>query len=87
MGNMLEEDNSMKVDLSLKRGAFIGKTHSLFQEFHYMDPDVLVKIMTIFNSSFYGSNLWVIFSSNCDKIYESWNVHVLSQAAYKIRKF
>ena len=63
IGSMLQGDNSMKVDLSQKRGTFIGRMNSLLQEFHYVDPDVLIKIINIFNTSYYGSSLWDIFSS------------------------
>ena len=76
LGNLLQLDNSMKVDLSQKRGKFIGKVVSLFQEFHYVDPDVLVKILNIFTTSFYGSSLWDIFSPECEKLFKSWNVAI-----------
>ena len=34
LGNILEIDNSMKSDMALKRGRFIGKVNQLLQEFH-----------------------------------------------------
>ena len=40
LGNILQCDNSMKIDCSVKRGKFIGKVNSLLQEFHYVDPSV-----------------------------------------------
>ena len=76
LGSTLQLDNSMKMDLCQKRGKFIGKMTSLFQEFSYVDPEVLVKIMNIFNTSFYGSNLWDIFSADCEKLFKSWNVAI-----------
>ena len=76
LGNLLQLDNSMKVDMSQKRGKFIGKMSSLFQEFHYVNPDIFVKIMNIFTTSFYGSNLWDIFSNDCDRLFKSWNVAI-----------
>ena len=76
LGNMLQQDNTMRVDLSQKRGKFIGKVVSLFQEFHYVDHDVFLKIMNIFTTSFYGSSLWDIFSSDCEKLFKSWNVSI-----------
>ena len=74
LGNMLQQENSMKVVICQKRGKFIGKMVSLFQEFHFVDSDVLVKLTNMFNTSFYGSNLWDIFSADCEKLYRSWNV-------------
>ena len=34
LGNVLQNDNSMKIDMSIKRGQFIGRINSLLQEFH-----------------------------------------------------
>ena len=76
LGNVLQSDNSMKVDLALKRGRFIGKVNSLLQEFHYVDPSVFIKIMTIFTTSFYGSGIWDLQSSECDRLFKSWKVSI-----------
>ena len=35
LGNILQCDNSMKIDCAMKRGRFIGKVNSLLQEFHF----------------------------------------------------
>ena len=39
LGNVFQNDNSMKVDCTLKRGKFIGKVNSLFQEIHFVKSD------------------------------------------------
>ena len=39
LGNLLECNNSMKRDISVKRGKFIGKLNSLSQEFFFTSPD------------------------------------------------
>ena len=74
LGNILEVDNSMKKDCSTKRANFVGKLNSLQQEFHFVKPDILVKILNIYAVSFYGSALWDIFSADCDRFYKAWNV-------------
>ena len=74
LGNILEVDNSMKKDCSTKRAKFVGKLNSLQQEFHFVKPDILVKILNIYAVSFYGSGLWNIFSADCDRFYKAWNV-------------
>ena len=57
LGNVMQCDNSMKIDCTLKRGKFIGKVNSLLQEFYFADPKVKMRLMNIFASSFYGSGL------------------------------
>ena len=76
LGNILQCDNSMTTDCTVKRGVFIGKVNSLFQEFSFVDPKVKMKLINIFASSFYGSGLWDLFSSACERLYKSWNVAV-----------
>ena len=76
LGHMLQADNSMKVDVAQKRGAFIGKINSLMQEFHYVSPDVFIKLMNTYATSLYGSNTWDIFSPECERLYTSYNVTI-----------
>ena len=45
LGNKLQCDNSMKQDMAMKKGKFIGKVNSLAQEFHYATPDVFLTIL------------------------------------------
>ena len=60
--------------MTQKRGQFIGKTNSLLQELGHVSHHVVLKL---FNSSvltLYGSNLWDLFSKDCEKLYTSFNV-------------
>ena len=67
LGNILECSNSMHQDCSIKRAKFIGKLNSLQQEFHFAEPDVQMKILNIYSTSFYGSGLWDVFKESCEK--------------------
>ena len=76
LGNTLQSDNSMCHDILLKRGKYIGKVNSLLQEFHYVKPNVLTRLVLIYATSFYGSGLWNLQSPECEKLYVSWNVTI-----------
>ena len=76
LGNILECNNSMKKDISVKRGQFIGKLNSMSQEFFFTSPDTFIKILNIYAVSFYGSGLWDLFSTDCERLYRAWNVAV-----------
>ena len=76
LGNILQSENSMRSDCAVKRGRFIGKVNSLLQEFHYAEPMVMVKLLNIYVTSFYGSCLWDLYSKDVDRIYKSWNVTI-----------
>ena len=76
LGNLLECNNSMKRDLTVKRGKFIGKLNSLSQELYYTSPDTFIRILNIYAVSFHGSGLWDLFSDDCDRLYKAWNVAI-----------
>ena len=76
LGNLLQSDNSMSIDISQKRGKYIGKVNSLLQEFHFVKPEILTKLINLYATSFYGSGTWDIFSKDCEKLYKSWNVTI-----------
>ena len=73
LGNTLQEDNSMSMDCAIKRGQFIGKFHSLSQEFYYLSPDVKTKLLLLNGTCFYASSLWNLFSAQVERLYTSWN--------------
>ena len=76
LGNILQNDNSMKIDCTLKRGKYIGKVNSLLQEFHFVKAEVFIKILNIYTTSFYGSGLWDLYSKEVDRFYKAWNVTI-----------
>ena len=78
LGHILQCDNSMTADIALKRGAFIGRVNSILQEFYCAPLNVLMKLMHIYATCLYGSNLWDILSPKCEKIYTSYNVAIRS---------
>ena len=76
LGHVLQSDNSMQIDISRKRGIFIGKMNSILQEFRFVTPDTLIKLMNSYSITLYGSNTWDIFSADCEKLYTSFNVAI-----------
>ena len=69
LGCTLEADNSMRTDMTMKRGKFIGKVNWLLQEFHFSDPSILAKLTRFYASSFYGLLLWNLLSKDADRLY------------------
>ena len=60
----------------MKRGKFIGKVNSLFQEFHFVKSDIFIKMLNIYVTSFYGSGLWDLYSKEVDRLFKAWNVTI-----------
>ena len=67
-------DNSLDRDCDIKRSKFVGKVHSLTQELHFASSDVVLNLLNVYCTSFFGSNCWNIFSNNCDRFFKAWNV-------------
>ena len=76
LGNILQSDNSMRADCLAKRAKFIGKVNSLLQEFSFVDSSVMVRILEIYVTNFYGSSLWDLYSPEVTRIFSSWNVTI-----------
>ena len=74
LGCTLDSENTMKQDIALKHGRYVGKVNSLLQEIHFADKDIILKLLNTSTTSFYGSPLWDLYSASCDKLYKSWNV-------------
>ena len=84
VGNILECDNSFTHDCQIKRGQFIGKIHSLNQEFYCATSNVKTTLYSIFTLSFYGSSLWNLFGPEVERIYKSYNVAI--RIAFKVNR-
>ena len=57
----------------VKRAIFYERTHSLKQEFNFAHPRLVCELLKIYGTSFYGSVLWKINSSEYGKLLRSWN--------------
>ena len=66
----------MSIDITSKRGAFVGKVNMLLQEFHFAAPEVLLKLVQTYACNVYGSNTWNLFSTDCQRLFTSFNVAV-----------
>ena len=60
----------------MKRGQFIGKIHSLLNEFYFATPDVKTRLFDIYATCFYSSSLWNLFSPSTERLYKSFNVAI-----------
>ena len=68
-------ENTSKFILS-SRAKFVSKTHELQQELGDQHPQVFIRLVQTYLSSFYGSNLFNLFSETAEKLYISWNIFI-----------
>ena len=76
LGCTLQSENNFNQDMVTKRRKFNGIVNSLLQEFYYASPEVIMKFINVYACCFYGSQCWHIFSSQCNRIFTTWNVTI-----------
>ena len=74
LGHHIHMDEDMYHDLNAKRGEFISNIHSLRQEFGMLNPQSFMRLISIYHTSFYGSNLWDLGSKSSERLWSSWNI-------------
>ena len=74
LGTTITDDLNMNRDALEKRAQYVAKNNELMQEFHYAHPTTKVMVNNIFNTHFYGSPLWDLFSPSFVKLQKTWNV-------------
>ena len=72
LGHVFTRDGSCFNDCTSKKHTFIGKFHSLGQLLENKHPKVFMKLISIYMSDFYGSNLWNLFYMT-DSLFTEWN--------------
>ena len=74
LGMTLSDDGTMNQDVKVKRALFIDECHNLLEEFGQTHPEVQAKLLSLYNSSCYGSITWDLFGDWARKLYVSWNI-------------
>ena len=66
LGNLLRQ----------KRAILFDKVHQIQQQFGYLNPRLVIKLLSIYSTALYGSCLWQLASDEHLKLNRSWNVAV-----------
>ena len=65
-----------RTDLLQKRAILFDKVHKIQQQFGYYNPRLVFKLLSIYSTALYGSNLWQIDTDDYQKLIKSWNIAV-----------
>ena len=65
-----------KTDLLSKRAILFDKVHQIQQQFGYYEPQLVLKLLSIYSTALYGSPLWQLYSDEHSKLNRSWNTAV-----------
>ena len=75
LGSSITNDpDVMARDIMQKRAAYINRNNELRQEFYYADATSKITTNSYYNTSFYGSVLWNLFSVESLRLEKSWNI-------------
>ena len=74
LGNTITNQvNVIASDMNNKMGRYVGRNIELNQEFFFAAHETRIRINNIYNSSWYGSVLWDLFSPASVKIESAYN--------------
>ena len=76
LGHELHESGQMDYDVTVKRAQFINKSVEIRNVFHWAAPVDIVKALTTYCSSFYGSMLWDLGGEKASQLYSAWDTAV-----------
>ena len=65
-----------KTDLLAKRAILFDKVHQVEQQFGYYEPQLVLRLLSIYSTALYGSPLWQLYSDEHCKLNRSWNTAV-----------
>ena len=70
---LTNEQNILETDMSIKKAKYVAKNVQLNQEFHFATEVTKLKINDVYNSSWFGSTLYNIYSDETVKLESSYN--------------
>ena len=65
-----------RTDLFCKEAIFFDSVHQVQQQFGYHDPQLVIRLLSIYSTAMYGSPLWQLNSEEHQKLNRSWNTAV-----------
>ena len=65
-----------KTDLLCKRAILFDKVHQVMQQFGYLEPEMIVKLLSVYSTALYGSTLWQLNSAEHLQLNKSWNTAI-----------
>ena len=69
-----DNTNGLSKDIMEKRAQYINIANELDQEFYFAHASTRVLINNIFNTSFYGPQVWNLFDCEAVRVEKTWNV-------------
>ena len=69
-------DGTTQQETTEKRGMFISDCMNMNQQYHYASPETKLKMFSIYNQHFSGSNLWDFSSKIFQQLCNSYNTNI-----------
>ena len=76
LGHEFHEDGTMAMDARMKRGAYIGKSLEVRDNFGFAGPTEVLAAVKLFAADLYGGMLWRLDSPEAQQVMRCWNTTV-----------
>ena len=70
------DSNPTEVDMDIKKARYIAKNIEINQEFHFSSSETKLRINDIYNSSWFGSVIYDLFSPAAVRLESAYNCSV-----------
>ena len=90
LGTMVSNQiDGCQVDIQMKRAKYIDRNNSIFQEFSFAHPSSKLKLNTIYNTHFSGSEVWKLFSPGITSFEGSFNksIKIMCNLPYATHRY
>ena len=68
--------NGLSEDIQRKRASYIQRNNEIIQETPERHPKLRCQINSLFNTSFYGAQIWDLFNKSSESLYNTWNISI-----------
>ena len=68
--------NGLSEDINRKRASYIQRNNEIIQETPKTHPKLRCQINALFNTSFYGAQIWDLFNKSSESLYNTWNISI-----------
>ena len=68
--------NGLSEDIQRKRASYIQRNNEIIQETPKSHPNLRCQINSLFNTSFYGAQIWDLFDKSSESLYNTWNISI-----------
>ena len=85
---LTNQKNILEADMSIKKARYVARNIELNQEFYFATPETKIKINELYNSSWFGSVIYLLYGTEAVKLESCYNrsVKIMMNLPYETHR-